>query len=218
MRAYALLLVYSRNIMKSDINGSHADRRMRMKMIDSLKLRRSYYNINKVLPVEKEQVVDMIKMISELVPDAFNMKSAVAVVVFEDKHDLLWDNIYEVFAGKVSREKINSFKAGAGTILYFYDQSIVERMQQQFPLYADNFPIWANQANGMLQLSIWSGLRELGIGASLQHYNPIIDERIRQLFDLPESYVLVAQMPFGGMVSEPEPKAKEAISKRVLVL
>ena len=65
--------------------------------------------------------------------------------------------IYEVFNGKISREKIDSFKAGAGTILYFYDQQVIEAMQQQFPLYADNFPVWANQASGMLQLSIWSG-------------------------------------------------------------
>lgn len=189
-----------------------------MNIIESLKYRRSYYNINKELPVEGKQVIDMIKTITELVPDAFNMKSSVVAVAFNEQHDEVWDHIYDAFDGKVSREKIDSFKAGAGTILYFYDQSIVEAMQQQFPLYADNFPIWANQANGMLQLSIWSGLRELGIGASLQHYNPIIDECIHKLFDLPENYVLVAQMPFGGIVSEPETKEKEDISKRVLVL
>lgn len=204
--------------MKLELKGMIADWRTLMKMLESLKYRRSYYNINKVLPVEERVVIDLIETTTELVPDAFNMKSSVVAVVLKEKQNVLWDSIYEVFQGKVSKEKINSFKAGAGTILYFYDQSIVEAMQQQFPLYADNFPIWANQANGMLQLSIWSGLRELGIGASLQHYNPIIDECIHKLFDLPENYVLVAQMPFGGIVSEPETKEKEDISKRVLVL
>lgn len=188
-----------------------------MNIIESLKDRRSYYNINKELPVKEEKVLDLIKEITELVPDAFNMKSSVVLAAFNEQHDVIWDHIYDAFDGKVSREKINSFKAGAGTILYFYDQGVVERMQKQFPLYADNFPVWANQASGMLQLSIWSGLRELGIGASLQHYNPIIDECIHKLFDLPESYILVAQMPFGGIVNEPEAKEKEDISKRVLV-
>lgn len=91
-------------------------------------------------------------------------------------------------------------------------------MQNQFSLYANNFPIWANQANGMLQLAIWSGLRELGIGASLQHYNPVIDERVKTLLNFPEEYVLVAQMPFGGIGSEPAKKEKEEIKNRVSVI
>ncbi len=68
----------------------------------------------------------------------------------------------------------------------------------------------------MLQLSIWSGLRELGIGASLQHYNPVIDKAVKELFNIPDGYVLVAEMPFGGILEEPEPKDKEDIKKRVI--
>lgn len=188
-----------------------------MSIIHSLEKRRSYYNIKKELPVDIEEVIQQIEIITELVPDAFNMKSARIVVALEEKQDLLWDSIYDVFGGQVPREKIDSFKAGAGTVLYFIDQAVVEGLQGQFPLYADNFPGWALQANGMLQLSIWSGLRELGIGASLQHYNPVIDEKIRSLFGLPESYVLIAQMPFGGIVAELDPKEKEDISKRVRI-
>ena len=86
---------------------------------------------------------------------------------------------------------------------------IHEKLQEQFQPYAANFPIWANQSSGMLQLSIWSGLRELGIGANLQHYNPVIDGAVKSLFDIPESYHLVAQMPFGGIGAEPDPKEKE---------
>ena len=70
----------------------------------------------------------------------------------------------------------------------------------------------------MLQINLWTALRELGIGASLQHYNPVIDKAIKDAFSIPENYVLLAQMPFGGIVSEPDPKEKEDISKRVLVL
>ena len=91
-------------------------------------------------------------------------------------------------------------------------------MQEQFHTYADNFPIWANQANGMLQIVMWSMLRELNIGASLQHYNPIIDAKVKELFDIPESCMLVAQMPFGGIKKEPDEKEKEDINKRVSVV
>ena len=189
-----------------------------MKIVESLKVRRSYYEIKKELPVSMEEVNHMIRELTELVPDAFNMKSSRVVVVEGEMQDTLWNTIYDVFEGKVSREKIDSFSNGAGTILYFYDRSVVKAMQEQFPSYAENFPVWANQANGMLQLAIWSGLRELEIGASLQHYNPVIDERVKKLLELPEEYVFVAQMPFGGIVNEPALKEKEDINKRVRVV
>lgn len=189
-----------------------------MSIVQSLEKRRTYYNINKELPVSADEVVATIEKVTELVPDAFNMKSARVVVALGDKQDLLWDEIYNVFEGKVPREKIDSFKAGAGTVLFFYDENTVKALQEQFAPYADNFPVWANQANGMLQISVWSALKELGVGASLQHYNPVIDAKVKELFDLPSEYKLIAQMPFGGIVSEPDAKEKEDISKRVKVV
>lgn len=188
-----------------------------MSIVTSLEKRRTYYNINKKLPVSIDEIVTRIQQVTELVPDAFNMKSARVVVALGEKHDLLWDAIYDVFEGKVPREKIDSFKAGAGTVLFFYDENTVKALQEQFVPYADNFPIWANQANGMLQLSIWSALREFEIGASLQHYNPVIDQKVKELFNVPQEYKLLAQMPFGGIVSEPAEKEKEDINRRVLV-
>lgn len=189
-----------------------------MKILESLKERRTHYDINKELPVDEMKVFDLVEKATELVPDAFNMKSSRVIVVTGQKQDQLWDNIYDVFEGKVPREKIDGFKNGYGTILYFYDQSVVKEMQNQFQTYAHKFPDWASQAAGMLQISIWSGLKELGIGASLQHYNPVIDEMVRKMFDLPESYALNAQMPFGGIGSHPDQKPAEDISKRVKIV
>lgn len=189
-----------------------------MKILESLKKRRTYYNIEKSLPVDEKEVFDLIKKSAELVPDAYNMKSSRIVVVTGKNQDVLWDEIYNVFQGKVDREKIDGFKSGYGTILYFYDNEVVEKMQSEFPLYAEKFPHWATQSVGMLQLSIWAGLRELEIGASLQHYNPVIDDAVKKLFDIPESYVLDAQMPFGSISKEVEPKPSEDISKRVRII
>ena len=128
---------------------------------ESLAKRRTYYNINKELPVAEADVIALVENTTELVPDAFNMKSARVIVATKEKQDALWDAIYDAFGGKVAREKIDSFKAGYGTLLYFYDEDVVKGLQEQFPLYAPNFPIWAQQANGMLQISIWTALREL---------------------------------------------------------
>lgn len=189
-----------------------------MSIIKSLTNRRTYYNIDKNIPVSEKEIEEKMKEITELVPDAFNMKSARIVLVFGEKHDQLWDEIYNVFGGKVPREKIDSFKAGAGTVLFLYDQEIVKAMQERFSTYADNFPVWAEQANGMLQISVWSMLRELNVGASLQHYNPVIDAKVKEIFAIPENYKIAAQMPFGGIVKEPDKKEREDIDKRVTVV
>lgn len=189
-----------------------------MQIVNSLKKRRTYYKIKKELPVSIENVIEIVEEITELVPDAFNMKSSRLVIVYGEMQNKLWDKIYDTFGGKVPREKIDSFLAGYGTILYFYDSKVVSDMQSKFPTYAANFPVWANQASGMLQLAVWSGLRELEIGASLQHYNPVIDKAVKELLNIPEEYVLIAEMPFGAIVEEPAQKEKEDIKKRVKVI
>ena len=188
-----------------------------MSINDLLRKRRSIYQIGKDIPVSDEEVIKLVTEATELVPDAFNMKSQRVVLALGEKHDALWDTIYDAFGGKVSREKINSFKAGYGTVLYFYDEAVVKSLQEKFPNYSANFPIWAQQANAMLQISIWTGLRDLGIGANIQHYNPVIDDAVSKLFNLPESYSLVAQMPFGKILVEPEAKPKEDINLRVKI-
>lgn len=150
-----------------------------MSIIESISKRRTYYQINKELPVSTDKIKEVVAQATELVPDAFNMKSARVVLALGAKQDELWDAIYDAFGGKVAREKIDGFKAGAGTVLYFYDEDVVKSLQEKFPLYAPNFPVWANQANGMLQFTIWTALRELGVGANLQHYNPVIDDAVK---------------------------------------
>ena len=188
-----------------------------MTILDTLKKRRTIYQLNKNMPVSYEEVIQVINDVTELTPDAFNMKSARVIVAMNDNHDALWDVIYDAFEGKVSKEKIQTFKDGYGTVLYFIDDQVVENLQEQFALYADNFPVWAQQANGMLQYGIWNALADLNVGASLQHYNPVIDKAVKEMFNVPEHYRLIAQMPFGGIVQEAEPKEKEDITQRVKV-
>lgn len=188
-----------------------------MSILNSLEKRRSYYQIGDKLPIDRQEVEGIIKKATELVPDAFNMKSARVLAVFDKEHKDLWDEIGKVFGGKVSEEKLGSFKNGAGTVLYFYDEAVVSAIAEKFSAYADNFPVWANHANAMLQLSIWTALRDVNIGASIQHYNPVIDDMVRNRYGLPSTYKLIAQMPFGNILSEPDEKEKEDIDKRVII-
>ena len=74
----------------------------------------------------------------------------------------------------------------------------IKELQQKFPLYADNFPIFSEHSAGMAQYAVWTALAEAGIGASLQHYAPLIDAEVARTWDVPASWKLRAQMPFGS--------------------
>lgn len=47
--------------------------------------------------------------------------------------------------------------------------------------------------------AVWEALTTEGLGASLQHYNPLIDQQIAERFDIPDSWQLRAEMPFGNV-------------------
>lgn len=173
--------------------------------IDALKQRRTQYALGKNLPLSKDATADLIKEAIKHSPSSFNSQSSRAVILFGAESDKLWDIVKEELRKIVPADsfgdteaKINSFAAGAGTVLFFEDQNVVKSLQENFALYADNFPAWSEQAGGMAQLSVWSALANENIGASLQHYNPLIDAEVAKVFGVPSSWKLRAQMPFGS--------------------
>ena len=90
-------------------------------------------------------------------------------------------------------------------------------LQRNFPLYADNFPLWSLQSSGMLQYMVWAALENEGAGASLQHYNPLIDDAVAAEWKLPASWKLISQMPVGSREAPAGEKTFEPIEKRVKV-
>ncbi len=46
---------------------------------------------------------------------------------------------------------------------------------------------------------MWTALSEINVGASLQHYNPIVDEEVAQTYDIPANWKLRAQLVFGSI-------------------
>ena len=91
-------------------------------------------------------------------------------------------------------------------------------MQNKFALYADRFPIWAQQTSAMHQYALWTELRTLEIGASLQHYNPLIDTDIAKAFSIADNWELVAQMPFGNILEPAGKKTYQPLNERMKVL
>lgn len=169
-----------------------------------IKNRRSIYGISSESTISDERLQEIIKEAILHVPSAFNSQSSRVILLLGDKHHKLWDITMEslrkvVPAEKFAKteEKINSFKAGYGTILYFEEMTIIESLQKQFPKYKDNFPMWSQQSSGMLQYTIWTALEIEGLGASLQHYNELIEDEVKRQWNVPNSWKLISQMPFG---------------------
>ncbi|EHD20887.1 MULTISPECIES: nitroreductase family protein [Brenneria] len=174
--------------------------------LQSIKLRRSIYAIGKTLPISEDQVVSLITETVKQSPSSFNSQSSRAVVLFGEQHEKLWDivkqqlkKIVPADAFESTEKKLASFAAGAGTVLFFEDNKVIEELQQKFALYADNFPVWSEHSTGIAQFAVWSALAQEKIGASLQHYNPLIDDDVKKQWDLPASWKLRAQLPFGSI-------------------
>ena len=51
----------------------------------------------------------------------------------------------------------------------------------------------------------------------MQHYNPLVDEAVQQRWNLPASWKLIAQMPFGKPLTPAGEKEFAPLDKRLLV-
>lgn len=187
--------------------------------------RRSYYALKNESPITDNEIIDIVHSAVKHVPSAFNSQSTRVVVLLHDKHQRVWEITKDVLRKIVSAEAFDntknkiesSFQSGYGTLLFYEDQRPVKALQEQFPRYADNFPIWSQHTNAMHQFAIWTMLEDAGFGVSVQHYNPLIDELVAKEFNIPAEWTLIAQMPFGAPAGEPGEKDYQPLSDRVLV-
>lgn len=186
--------------------------------------RRSVYSLNKNLPVGKDEIVQIVEHAVLHTPSSFNSQSARVVVLFGEEHDKVWQIVEDALRAAVpadsfepTAQKLKRFKAGAATILFYEDQNVVKGLQEQFPAYAANFPVWADQANAMVQYAVWTTLAAAGAGANLQHYNPLPDAVIAEAWNIPENWLLRAQMVVGGIGAPAGEKTFQPVAERLKV-
>ena len=198
---------------------------MKRTFAEALEHRRTYYSIGSDSPVQDEEVVHIIRTAVKHVPSPFNSQSTRVVLLLGEEHAKLWNIVKDKLRAivpeeqfKKTQEKIDGcFACGHGTILYFEDQAVVKGLQDAFSMYSENFPVWSEQTSGMHQLAVWTMLEDAGLGASLQHYNPLIDDEVRRTWNLPDAWKLVAQMPFGAPIGNPGEKEMKDLSARIKI-
>lgn len=198
---------------------------MERNLKEALKHRRSYYALSNQSPIPDEQIEEIVRFTVAHTPSAFNSQSSRLVLLLGEQHRKFWNLVKETLkkiiseaAFEATEMKINkSFLAGYGTILFYEDQTVVESLQKAFPLYQDKFPEWSEHTSAMHQLSAWALLEDAGFGASLQHYNPLIDRAVQAEWKLPEHWRLIAQMPFGTPLIIPGKKDNRPLEDRMRI-
>ncbi|WP_122645041.1 nitroreductase family protein [Enterococcus mediterraneensis] len=192
--------------------------------VDTLKNRRSIYALGRNVSLSETEIENLVKEAVRQSPTAFNAQSPRAVILFGEAHEKLWDLTEAALKPLTPEEafpntqnKLAGFKAGLGTVLFFKNTDTVKALQEQFALYADNFPDWAEQSNGIATANTWVALEEAGLGANLQHYNPVIDEAVAKEWNIPSNWQLRSQLVFGSKEAEAGEKDYLDDNERFLV-
>ena len=197
-----------------------------MTFIEDLATRRSVYHLGKSDKISPEKVQAIVEACMENSPAPFNMPTTHVILTFGEKHEQIWSITKECLKARMKRkqetfelasENIDKLASGMGTILFYEDFSMVKELRETYAMYADSFADWSQQASGILQANIWTALASENIGACLQHYNPIIDAKLKELFAVSDDWKLIAQMPFGSIETVPQEKYIEPVANRLTI-
>lgn len=198
---------------------------MKHSFLEALAHRRSNYALSDASPISDERLEEILSEVLKHTPSAFNSQSTRLVLLLGKQHKRVWeiakeelrkilpDEAYQSSAAKIDSQ----FGAGYGTVLFYEDQTVVKGLQEQYPLYADNFPVWSEHANAMHQFNVWTALTEEGLGVSLQHYNPLIDAALEKEFAIPAHWTLRGEMPFGTPLAAPAEKSYAPMAERLKI-
>ncbi|MCM3742348.1 nitroreductase family protein [Oceanobacillus luteolus] len=190
--------------------------------VDLAEKRRSIYALGTDGNYSKKDIENRIREVVKQVPSAFNSQTTRVVVLFDSANEKFWNHIYDVQQNVLEGDMwdmmsgiITGAKNGIGTVLFFEDKEAVEGM----PAQGVRQEAYKQNNNANAQYAVWLALAEMDLGASLQHFNvgyeQGFDKGTKEMFNLPESYEMLAQMPFGSV--EQQAGEKEHIDTDVQV-
>jgi len=190
--------------------------------VDLVEKRRTIYALGNNSDFSNEEIADRIRTVVKQAPTAFNSQTSRAVVLFGDANDKFWDHIYDVQKDVLEGDMWEMMsgvmvgsKSAIGTVLFFEDLEAVKVM----PAQGIREEAYKQNNNANAQYAVWLALAEMGLGASLQHFNVGyehgFDKGTKEMFNLPDSFEMLAQMPFGSV--EQEVGEKEHIDSDVQV-
>ncbi|KAJ5243272.1 uncharacterized protein N7469_001599 [Penicillium citrinum] len=192
--------------------------------------RRTHYKLLGKSPISDNEIETLVQNATKYVPTAWNTQSSRVILLLNDEHKKVWDIALSVIEGLVkaggiprdmfenyTKPKLEAFKAAYGTVLLFVDYESLAATKEKFAIYADKVDTFALEANAMAEYLIWISLQSEGLGANLQHYNPLIDDQVAKTWDIPSSWKLEGQIVFGTPAEKVEEKEFDPIESRFKV-
>ncbi|KAL7344496.1 hypothetical protein BJY59DRAFT_644410 [Rhodotorula toruloides] len=146
------------------------------------------------------KIIEIVQTAIKHGPSAFNTQSSRAVVLFGSKHEKFWNTAEERFKAAVSAE--------------FFAQISPKLLQMKD---AYGLPPWSENAHGIVSYIIWTALYAEGLGASLQHYTELVQEDVEEMFQVPSTWKLRANLVFGAPTVPPMEKTFQPLEDRVKV-
>lgn len=181
--------------------------------LENLRKRRSIYHLGKKVPYQKDELIQLIKETVSCCPSVQNSQSARVVILIQQSHEQFWTMVKDIQRQHMHEKayegvalKIDQCCAAYGTVLFFEDQQVLQKLQKLKPLQAEEFEIWSEQSSGMVQFAVWALFASLGLGAALHHYNPSINIQVIEKYNLSQHWQLKAQMTFGSILSPADEK------------
>ncbi len=195
-------------------------------LLTSLAKRRSVYQFENRLNHQPEELASTIGQAVMAAPSAFNSQTSRIVLMTGSKNHKVWELIRQAqeplidegSGGDFYRMVFDTGQNAAASLIFFEDQAAVEA---NIPANPERQVIYKEKNSAITQYTAWVVLADLGYGACLQHFNigakEGYDQSIKDLLQVPDSWELNAQMPFGLLKDLPEAKEKLPIDQIIQI-
>ena len=172
--------------------------------IEQLKKRQSVDVLGAKTAFSQAYIAELVQESVKSCPVHYSQTSKVALLLGKS-HQQFWTMVKDVQKKNVPNQifeaidaKISQLQAGIGTVLFYEDQTVITQLKKNIPMCADNFDAWSEQASGMAQFAVWSALTDIGLGASLHHYDTSIQHAAEELI-IEKNWKMRAQLVFGSI-------------------
>ncbi|CAR23841.1 putative nitroreductase HBN1 [Lachancea thermotolerans] len=167
--------------------------------LEALVARRTIYALKPELPsgVELKDVKDIVQTIIKHTPTSFNTQGNRAVILTGESHRKVWDHVYNsIPIENFKKRPLSARDEAFGTVVFMVNNQQTKEMQQNFPAWADLFPEFVAHSSGSAQISAWTALEKIGLGAHLQHFNELVASALPE-DAIKEEWVVQGQLVFG---------------------
>lgn len=167
-------------------------------LLKTIASRRTIYQLTPELPagVSIDEIKATVQAIVKETPSAFNSQPNRAIILTGETHKKVWDSVVNAIGDETFKKRPQSVRDEAyGSVIFFTDDKVTEKLQADFPFIATAFPQFADHTSGATQILSWVALENLGLGAHLQHYNGYVKPALPE--KIPANWSVVGQLCFG---------------------